>query len=440
MSCRATQYVDLYDANAARFPGSGRMAAREALAEAGECLDDALAYDYGVNVERMALPVDVAASFRCGVPTVSTAMAVVVNDSFAPMQGLQGRLPEGVRFMSLRQALTECPQLVEPYLSEERDATPLTRLNDLMWQDGVLIHVSRGVKLDKPLQLVNIFSAPVDLMAVRRVLVIMEEGSSARLLVCDHTQQQARQRYLGVQLMQIDLKADARLAVCDVEEASPLTTRRHSMRASLARGSKLSMCGCTLSGGDTANDLRVSLDGDGSEALLSGMAITAGSQRAANTTTVAHHGEHTHSNQLFKYVADGESHGDFRGRIVVDEQARFTEAYQTNRNLLASHTAHMHAEPTLEIYCDEVKCSHGAATGQLDDQALFYMRTRGIEEATARRMLMEAFVADVIDTVEIDGLRDRLRMLVERRFDGGEQVRCADCGGSDLTANCINKE
>ena len=192
----------------------------------------------------------------------------------------------------------------------------------------------------------------------------------------------------------------------------------------------------TLSGGDTTNDIRIDLDGDGAEAVVNGMAITDGTQLASNATTVRHHGEHTHSDQLFKYVADGESRGEFRGSIVVDESARFTEAYQTNRNILASDTARMHTEPTLEIYCDEVKCSHGAATGQLDPQALFYMRTRGIPEDTARHMLMEAFMADVIDSIGIEGLRERMRMLVERRFSGIADARCADCGAS--TTTCVS--
>ncbi|MDE6145468.1 MAG: SufD family Fe-S cluster assembly protein, partial [Muribaculaceae bacterium] len=144
---------------------------------------------------------------------------------------------------------------------------------------------------------------------------------------------------------------------------------------------------------------------------------------------IRHKADHTLSNQVFKYVADGQSNCTFDGLIIVDESARFTEAYQTNHNLLASNDAKMHTEPTLEIYCDEVKCSHGATTGQLDDTALFYMRSRGIPEAEARRMLMEAFLSDVIANVGIDSLRERLRHLVERRFsalaEGSDS--CADC-------------
>ncbi|MDE6038656.1 MAG: SufD family Fe-S cluster assembly protein, partial [Paramuribaculum sp.] len=141
------------------------------------------------------------------------------------------------------------------------------------------------------------------------------------------------------------------------------------------------------------------------------------------------------SNQLFKYVLDGQSVGAFGGRILVTPQAKFTDAAQTDRNLLASPDARMHAKPQLEIYNDDVKCSHGATTGQLDAEALFYMRTRGIPEAEARNMLMQAFMADVIDAVAMEELRDRLRHLVERRFNGSD-MGCSGC----QSASCSKTE
>ena len=200
MGCSAKQYTDIYDANQALLSGD-RSAARQALASAE--LDDAFAADYGLNLNRVALPVNVADSFRCGVPTVSTAMALVVNDTFAPTARLDERLPQGVRFMSLGDAMRECPQLVTPHL-HVADGDPLTQLNDLLVQDGVFIYIPRGVRLQRPLQLVNIFSAPIDLMAVRRVVIVVEEGAEGKLLVCDHTQDRSR-RYLGLQLVQISL-------------------------------------------------------------------------------------------------------------------------------------------------------------------------------------------------------------------------------------------
>ena len=422
MSAPVSQYLELYEAMREQL--GDRSAQLAALRSAGE-LDDAFApTDYGVNARRLAMEVDVARSFGCEVPAISGVPAAVVNDIFAAPARLGERLPRGVTFMSLREAAATHPE----WLADEAAAgfdDAETRLNDLLWTDGVLLRLEPGVVCEKPLQLVNIFSAPVDLMAVRRLVISLGRGAQARLLVCDHTQDSER-RYLAAELIKVTLAEGAALDLDFIEESSAKTTRRSTLSASLAADASLRCTSATLSCGDSRMRLRVDINGAGANAEVNGMVIADADQRATYSTNILHHAENTTSNQLFKYVADGNSRCEFTGRIVVDEQARFTRAYQTNRNMLASAGAKMHAEPTLEIYCDEVKCSHGAATGQLDDRALFYMRQRGIEEETARRMLMEAFVGDVIDSVHIPSLRERLHHLVERRFSG-LGATCADC-------------
>lgn len=165
---------------------------------------------------------------------------------------------------------------------------------------------------------------------------------------------------------------------------------------------------------------------------MAGMVICGDSQHTDNDTLVLHHAPHCRSNQTFKYILGDNATGAFRGLIRVDHGAAFTEAYQTNRNLVTSADAIMHTEPQLEIYCDEVKCGHGATTGQLDERALFYMRSRGIPEREARKMLMQAFMADVIDTITLPSLHERLRLLVERRLTG-DRRGCGDCSASCTT-------
>lgn len=431
MSASVKQYLELYDSSVAMI--GEREEARRRLAEAGE-LDDAFApTDYGMNLQRIPLAVDPGRSFGCDVPAVSAVPVAVVNDIFAASPRLEERLPKGVRFMSLRKAATQCPELIPQLAGGFDDAE--TRLNDLLWTDGVLLHVADGVVLEKPLQLVNIFSAPMNLMAVRRLVVSIGRNADARLLVCDHSQDSERS-YLSAELIQIAVGENARFGIDFIEESSALTTRRSTVNARLQDHATLECTSATLSCGDSRTRVRVDIDGRGARAEVNGMVIADKKQKPRFETCIVHHAENTSSNQLFKYVADGESHCAFNGRIIVEESARFTEAYQTNRNLLASDSATMHAEPTLEIYCDEVKCSHGATTGQLDSNALFYMRQRGIPLEDARRMLMESFVSDVIDTVHIAGLRDRLRHLVERRFSGlgSDVATCIDCNLS--TPNC----
>ena len=156
------------------------------------------------------------------------------------------------------------------------------------------------------------------------------------------------------------------------------------------------------------------------------MAIGSASQHIDNSSVINHRAPRSASNQLFRYVLDDEAQGAFGGLIEVFPEAQFTEAFQTNNNILASDSAQMHAKPQLIINNDDVKCSHGATTGQLNHEALFYMRSRGIPYDEARTMLMQAFMVDVINTVSVEALRDRLRHLVEKRF-AGTLGSCESC-------------
>lgn len=446
-----TQYLDLYaqhreaiDARAPEAFNRLRPAAFEALQRAGRLprkgdegyartdVAAMFAPDFGINIMRVPAPVDVAASLRCEVPNISTLMGVVAGDEFRPTATLLRNLPEGVRLMSLAEAARREPQLVEAYLGRlSAGGDAAAQLNTLLAQDGVLLHVAAGVHCDKPLQLINIFNAGVPSMAVRRVLVVLEQGASASLLVCDHSQR-ADVDYLASEVTEVFLAPGASFDYCHLEESTPRTSRSAALFAALDADSRLSLNGTTLTGGTTRNSYAIHLNASGAEARVAGMVIGSDAQHTDNDTLVCHHAPRCHSSQLFKYILDDDASGAFRGLIRVDHGAAFTDAYQTNRNLLASTRATMHTEPQLEIYCDEVKCGHGATTGQLDAQALFYMRTRGIPEAEARMMLMQAFMADVIDTVTLPTLHDRLRLLVERRLSG-DRRGCGDC-----TAACTN--
>lgn len=402
-----------------RFPSRGD----EGYEKTG--IDEMFAPDFGVNVNRVSFDVDVAATFKCGVPNLSTLLGVVVGDTFRPTATLLKNLPAGVTMMSLAEAVLKSPGRLSVLNDIAANRTAMTALNTLLLQDGVYIHVARGVLLEKPLQLVNIFNSPSAMMGVRRVLIDVEDGASARVLMCDHSQNHDVD-YLNSQVMEVRVGRDSSLEICDMEESSSRTRRVCELYARQERGSRLCVSGMNLVGGLTRNSFVVEPADENCETELSGLAIGSGSQVADNATVIRHAAPRCHSRQLFKYALFDRSQGAFEGTVVVEEDARFTEAYQVNRNLLVSPDARMHTMPQLEIYCDEVKCSHGAATGQLDANALFYMRSRGIPQAEARMMLVQAFMADVIDTVRYEPLRDRLRHLVEKRL-GGQTVLCGEC-------------
>lgn len=443
------QYIDIFEQNRRTIDsGSAELFARlrddalKALKRSGRfptkrdegyekiSLEDMFAPDFGINLARVPFAVDVTQSFRCDVPNVSTLLGVVVNDEFRPTATLLKNCPQGLTVMSLARAASERPELVGQYLGRvagDGDDVP-TNLNTLLMQDGVFVHVAAGTKVDKVVQIVNIFNADASLLALRRVLVVVEDGASLCLLLCDHTQNPDHD-YLSDQVVEIALGRGAHLDYCDMEESSDRTSRISQVYVKQQEGSELTVNAMSLTVGRTRNEFRIELDGENCSAEIAGMAIADGSQVIDNSTVILHHVPRCRSNQLFKYLLDGEAQGAFGGLIRVDQGADHTQAYQSNRNMLASTDARMHTTPQLEIYCDDVKCSHGATTGQLDQSALFYMRTRGITVDEARMMLMQAFMSDVIDLVAIDGLRDRLRLLVERRLSG-ERASCRDCGAS----------
>lgn len=439
------QYIDLFrsdradlDANAPEALNALRPAALAVLENAGRLPDtsdegyaktsveEMFAPDLGVNVNRVSIPVNIAESFRCDVPNVSTLMAVVVNDRFVPTATLLKNLPAGVTVCSLREA---DPELLARYAGDNSDIA--SAFNALLLQDGVLIHVGKGVRLDKPVQLVDIFSSPAPLFAARRVIVIAEDEAEIAVLKCDHTQT-AGIRFASSEIVEIFAGRNSKVDWYDIEESSADTVRWCRFRCRQEAGSSLNICASTLTNGKTRNEYFADIAGDGCHTLLSGMAIGSGCQHIDNSSYLLHRSDRSESDQLFKYVLDEKARGAFEGCIEVARGARFNEAFQTNRNLLASTDARMHTQPQLLIYNDDVKCSHGASTGQLDAAALFYMQARGIPREEARRMLMQAFMVDVIDRIRLETLRDRLRHLVDLRFSGQcGKGSCAGCQQKD---------
>ena len=250
------------------------------------------------------------------------------------------------------------------------------------------------------------------------------------MLVCDHTQSRDVQ-CLSNQVIEISLGEGATFDYYDLEATASSSRRASTLWAQQAAGSNLLIDGITLANGITRNGYHISINGEHAETSLLGMAIASGEQHVDNHTYIGHNVGHCHSNELFKYVLDDRATGAFSGKILVAENAPKVEAYQSNRNVCASPAAKMFTKPQLEIYTDDVKCSHGATVGQLDQDALFYMRTRGIPEHDARTLLMQAFMSDVIDGVRIEALKDRLHHLVEKRF-AGALADCGECSGKCL--------
>ncbi len=390
--------------------------------EVGDCF----APDYGLNLNRLEIPVNPYEVFKCDVPNMSTSLYFVVNDAFYKHVQPSAALPEGVIFGSLRDMAQQHPDLVKRFYGKLADTSKdaVTAFNTMFAQDGVLMYVPRNVVMEKPIQLVNILRADVDFMVNRRVLIVLEEGAQAKLLVCDHAMDHVN--FLSTQVTEVFVGENAVLDLYELEETHESTVRFNNLYVRQEAGSNVLLNGMTLHNGTTRNTTEVTLAGRGAEINLCGMAIADKNEQVDNHTFIDHQVPDCTSNELFKYVLDDQATGAFAGKVLVREGAQHTNSQQTNRNICATREARMYTQPQLEIYADDVKCSHGATVGQLDENALFYMQQRGISLKEARLLLMFAFVNEVIDQIRMEALKDRLHLLVEKRFRG-ELNKCQGC-------------
>ena len=382
--------------------------------------------DYGLNLNRLDIPVNPYEVFKCDVPNMSTSLYFVVNDAFYNKALPKAQLPEGVLLGSLKDLSKQHPEFVQKYYGKlaETSKDGITAFNTAFAQDGFMLYVPKGVVVEKPIQLVNILRADVNFMVNRRLLVVLEEGAQARLLVCDHAMDDVN--FLSTQVVEVFAAENSVFDLYELEETHTSTVRISNLYVNQEANSNVLLNGMTLHNGTTRNTTEVTLNGRGAEINLCGMAIADKNEHVDNHTFIDHKVSDCTSNELFKYVLDEQSVGAFAGKVLVREGAQHTSSQQTNRNLCATREARMYTQPQLEIYADDVKCSHGATVGQLDEKALFYMRQRGISLKEARLLLMFAFVNEVIDTIRMDALKDRLHLLVEKRFRG-ELNKCQGC-------------
>ena len=402
--------------------------------------------DYGVNLNRLVIPVDPYQAFRCDVPNLSTSLYFVVNDSFfRGERSVEGggripnsnpKLPEGVVIGSLNELSSlHAPHstLLEKYYAKlaKTSDDAVTALNTMLAQDGLFVYVPKNIKVDRAIQVINILKAPSNLpqwgeamMVNRRVLIILEEGAELKMLFCDHTADD--RNFLATQVIEAYVGENASLDLYCLEETHYKNVRVSNVYIDQQANSRVNHNVITLHNGVTRNKLDLTFSGEGAECQCYGCVIADKQQHVDNNTLITHKVPHCTSNELYKYVLDDQSTGAFAGRVLVEHGAQKTSSQMTNQNLTATKEARMYTQPMLEIYADDVKCVHGSTVGQLNDAALFYMRQRGISLEEAKLLLQNAFINEVIDHMALEPLRDRLHYLVEKRFRG-ELNKCAGC-------------
>lgn len=382
--------------------------------------------DYGLNLNRLEIPVDPYEAFRCDVPNLSTSLYFVVNDAFYTKLQPKGHLPEGVIIGSLAEETAKKPHLIGKYYSRiaKTDGDAITALNTMMAQDGLLVYVPKGTKVDRTVQVINILRSDVDLMANRRVLIIVEPEAEIKLLFCDHAVDD--RKFLTTQVIEAYVGDNAGLDLYCLEETHAKNTRVSNLYIEQQANSRVNHNIITLHNGVTRNKTDLAFCGEGAECNLCGCVIADKQQHVDNNTLIDHRVPHCTSNELYKYVLDGHATGAFAGRVLVRHGAQKTVSQETNQNLCATKEARMYTQPMLEIYADDVKCAHGSTVGQLNDAAMFYMQQRGIPVKEAKLLLEFAFINEVIDQMQLAPLRDRLHYLVEKRFRG-ELNKCEGC-------------
>lgn len=396
-------------------------------------MQELFAPDYGVNLTRLSVQVNPYDAFKCDVPNLSTQLYFVINDM--PQTHLTSQKDNGVVVESFSDAAKDKPELLAKYYNklsspkgdgEELDS--VTALNTMLAQDGLLVYVPKGVVVDNVIQVVNILTAPSlqgdGLMVNRRVLIIAEEQSSVKLLFCDHAADD--HNFLTTQTMEVYVGENANVEIYGLEETHQKNTLVANTYIRQERSSRLHHDLITLHNGKTRQMTKLTFAGEGAECWLNGGVIADKDQRVDNNTLIDHAVPHCDSHELYKYVLDDDAVGAFAGKVLVRKDAQKTTSEETNQNLLSTKTARMYTQPMLEIYADDVKCSHGSTVGQLNDKALFYMQQRGIPLKEARLLLQTAFITEVVDNIPLTPLRDRLHYLIDKRFRG-ELSKCEGC-------------
>ena len=349
----------------------------------------------------------------------AASQLVFLNGRFAPELSDLGNLPPGVRAGSLAQAIAQDGASLEPhlgrYLNIERDA--FSALNTAFIEDGAYVYLPRGTMLEAPIcfLFISVPGKGPEMTNPRNLIVA--EASTEAAIVEDYVSL-GRGVSFSNAVTELIAGEDAVISHYMIEREDRQAFNVSTLRSQQARSSNVSSHSVLLGGGLVRNNVHPVLAGEGGECLINGLFIGNGRQHMDNYMLVEHASPHCGSRQFYNGILDGHSHGVFHGRIIVHKDAQKTDAKQTNRNLLLSDDAQIDTKPQLEIYADDVKCTHGATIGQVEENALFYMRSRGIEENEARALLLLAFANECLDRMKCVPVRDYLRDLVQGWLPG----------------------
>jgi Fe-S cluster assembly protein SufD len=359
-------------------------------------------------------------------------LANLAGSRFVFIDGIYSRelsddrpLPDGVKLGSLAEALAAVPSLVEKHLGRyaRTEDNTFAALNTAFFQDGGFVFVPAGRVLPEPVHFLFVNTGKESGAAIHpRNLIIVEPDAKATVIESYVSLGDATAATLTNAVTEFSLGDRAVVEHCKLQDESLGAFHIAALHSRVGRAVSFSSHSVAIGAKLSRNNIRTTLDGEGIETVLNGVYLTGGEQLADHHMVVDHAKPHCASHEYFNGILAGRSRGIFHGRILVRPDAQKTDAKQTNKNLLLSDDASADAKPQLEIYADDVKCTHGATVGQLNEESIYYLRSRGIGLETARRMLIHAFAGEIIDRVKHDGLREELDAVVWDRLEQQESV------------------
>ena len=286
-------------------------------------------------------------------------------------------------------------------------------LNTAFTTDGVCIEIAKNAIIEEPIQLIYITTGSSVLSTVRNILIANDNSEAT--ITMNYVGENAEANFTNV-ITEITVKTNASLSIHKVQQENNTNFHINTETVSQGRDSRFTLSTSTFSGAIVRNNVYVHVDGENAETNLYGLYLTDDKQLVDNHTVIDHKVPNCNSNELYKGVLDGQSTGVFNGKVYVREQAQKINAFQSNGNVLLSDNASMNSKPELEIYADDVKCSHGSTTGQIDEEAIFYLRARGISEKSAKSLLINGFVGEVVDQISNEIVREHITKLMAQKL------------------------
>lgn len=364
--------------------------------------------------------------FRCNIPHLDTAIIGQLNGWYVSKEVPLMELGNGIIMGSLAEAKRKYPRLIEKYYGKLADDSKeaFTALNTAFAQDGVFIYVPENVKSPKPVQLINVIHHDKNLFLQSRNLIVVEKNARLSVVHCDDSYN--HQPSFSNIVTEIYVGHQASMDHYKLQNLNNSSTLLSTTCFQLETSASLESHYISLNGGLLRNNIRLLFNGPHGIANMYGIYLMDRKQHIDNQVFIDHAHPHCTSNEMFKGILDEHSRGVFNGHVLVRKDAVKTDARQSNRNILLTDTARVNSKPFLEIYNDDVKCSHGSTTGQLDNEAMFYLRQRGIGEESARMLLMFAFADEIVGKVAIQQLRQRIQDMIKKRLQGELQI-CEAC-------------